>query len=110
MVVTSRIWQPTAAVLRSGDEALLIDSPYFPDELELLPAFLGQAGFEPNGLLATHADFDHLLGRLAYPRLALGVGEPTAQRLQADPGAAQRGLRDADAEHYVQLPAPLSLG
>ena len=89
---------------------MLIDAPYFPDELELLPTLLDQAGFRPNGLLATHADYDHLLGRLAFPGLALGVGEPTAERLRAEPGAAQRELRDADAEHYVARPAPLSLG
>jgi glyoxylase-like metal-dependent hydrolase (beta-lactamase superfamily II) len=108
--VTSRIWQTTATAIRRGEEAVLIDSPYFPDELELLPTLLGQAGFRPNGLLATHADYDHLLGRLAFPGLALGVGEPTAERLRAEPGAAQRELRDADAEHYVTRPAPLSLG
>jgi glyoxylase-like metal-dependent hydrolase (beta-lactamase superfamily II) len=89
---------------------VLIDSPYFPDELELLPTLLAQAGFHPNGLLATHADYDHLLARLAFPGLALGLGEATAERLRAEPGAAQRELRDADAEHYVVRPAPLSLG
>jgi len=89
---------------------MLIDSPYFPDELELLPVLLGQAGFEPAGLLATHADWDHLLARFAFPQLALGVGSPTGERLRAEPGAAQRELRDADAEHYVVRPAPLSLG
>jgi len=110
VVVTSRMWQTTATAIRAGEEAVLIDSPYFPDELELLPTLLAQAGFRPNGLLATHADYDHLLGRLAFPGLALGVGQSTAERLQAEPGAAQRQLRDADAEHYVERPAPLSLG
>jgi glyoxylase-like metal-dependent hydrolase (beta-lactamase superfamily II) len=110
IVVTSRLWQTTATVLRAGNEALLIDSPYFPDELELLPTLMRQAGFEPNGLLATHGDWDHLLGRLAFPELALGVGQPTAERLRAEPGAAQRELRDADAENYVVRPRPLSLG
>jgi glyoxylase-like metal-dependent hydrolase (beta-lactamase superfamily II) len=71
---------------------------------------LTQAGFAPDGLLATHADFDHLLGRLAYPGMTLGCGETTAMRLRAEPGAAQRELRDADAEHYVARPAPLALG
>src|SRR5436190_15230811 len=104
------MWQTTATAIRAGGECLLIDSPYFPDELELLPTLLAQAGFEPNGLLATHADFDHLLGRLAFPGLALGVGETSAHRLRAEPGTAQRKLRDADAEHYVARPAPLSLG
>jgi glyoxylase-like metal-dependent hydrolase (beta-lactamase superfamily II) len=110
VVVTSRLWQTNATAVRRDEECLLIDSPYFPDELELLPALLGQAGFEPDGLLATHADYDHLLGRLAFPGLALGVGWPTAERLRAEPGAAQRELRDADAEHYVARPAPLALG
>src|SRR5919199_6420517 len=110
IVVTSSAWQTNAVALRSGDEAVLIDSPYFPDELDMLPQLLGQAGFEPSGLLATHADYDHVLGRLAFPGMALGVGETTADRLRAEPGAAQRELRDADAEHYVERAEPLSLG
>jgi glyoxylase-like metal-dependent hydrolase (beta-lactamase superfamily II) len=110
IVVTSRIWQTTATAIRAGEESMLIDSPYFPDELELLPTLLRQAGFEPSGLLATHADWDHLLGRLAFPELALGIGQPTAERLRSEPGAAQRELRAADSENYVARPAPLSLG
>jgi glyoxylase-like metal-dependent hydrolase (beta-lactamase superfamily II) len=110
VVVTSRLWQTNALALRAGGEALLVDSPYFPDELELLPSLLAQAGFDVCALLATHADWDHLLGRLAYPELALGVAESSAERLRAQPGAAQRELRDADADHYVARPRPLSLG
>jgi glyoxylase-like metal-dependent hydrolase (beta-lactamase superfamily II) len=110
IVVTSRLWQTTCTAVRAGEETFLIDSPYFPDELELLPVLLEQAGFVPSGLLATHADWDHLLGRFAFPALALGVGSSSAERLRAEPGAAQRALRDADAEHYVVRPAPLSLG
>jgi len=68
------------------------------------------AGFEVKGLLATHADYDHLLGRLAYPELTLGVGEPTMERIRAEPGVAQRELRDADARQYVERGAPLGLG
>ena len=110
VVVTSRLWQTNAVALRAGGEAMLVDSPYFPDELELLPQVLSQSGFEVDALLVTHADFDHLLGRAAYPRLALGVGEPTALRLRAEPGAAQRELRAADDDFYVARPRPLSLG
>lgn len=110
VVVTSRMWQTTATAVRSQGEAMLVDSPYFPDELELLPELLRQAGFAVSALLATHADFDHLLGRLAFPELALGVGGTTAERLRARPGVAQRDLRRADDEHYVTRPVPLSLG
>src|SRR4051794_40038206 len=110
IVVTSRIWQVTATAVRAGGETMLIDSPYFPDELELLPTLLRQAEFEPAGLLCTHADWDHLLARLAFPQLALGGGQPPAGRPRAGPGAAQRELRAADAEHSVVRSAPLSLG
>jgi glyoxylase-like metal-dependent hydrolase (beta-lactamase superfamily II) len=125
LVVTSRIWQTNAVALRAegGDrsaagrarssrttEAMLVDSPYFPDELEALASLLAGAGFEPDALIATHADFDHLLGRLAFPGLALGLGESSVQRLRREPGAAQRELRDHDARFYVERPAPLALG
>jgi hydroxyacylglutathione hydrolase len=110
VVVTSRIWQTNATAIRSGGEVLLIDSPYFPDELELLPALLRQAGFEPNALFATHADYDHVLGPVAFPGLPLGVGDHTMERLRAFPGQAQRELRDEDARNYVTRERPLSLG
>jgi glyoxylase-like metal-dependent hydrolase (beta-lactamase superfamily II) len=110
VVVTSRMWQTTCTAIRAGNEAMLIDSPYFPDELDALPTLLKQAGFEITALLATHADYDHLLGRAAFPALALGVGQGTAIRLREEPGVAQKELRDADAEHYVERDAPLSLG
>jgi glyoxylase-like metal-dependent hydrolase (beta-lactamase superfamily II) len=104
------MWQTNAVAVRAGEEAMLLDSPYFPDELEALPGLLAGAGFEPDALLATHADFDHLLGRLAFPGLALGLGEPSVERLHHEPGAAQRALRDHDGEWYVERPAPLALG
>ena len=110
LVVTSRMWQTNAVALRAGGEAMLVDSPYFPDELEALPGLLAGAGFEPDALLATHADFDHLLGRLAFPGLALGLGEASVERLHREPGAAQRMLRDHDEQFYVERPSPLALG
>jgi glyoxylase-like metal-dependent hydrolase (beta-lactamase superfamily II) len=104
------MWQTNAVALRAGGEAMLIDSPYFPDELEALPGVLAAAGFEPDALVATHADYDHVLGRLAFPGLALGLGEPSVMRLHQEPGAAQRQLRDKDDELYVERPSPLALG
>jgi glyoxylase-like metal-dependent hydrolase (beta-lactamase superfamily II) len=110
LVVTSRLWQINATALRSGDEAMLIDSPYFPDELDALPALLAGAGFDPDALLATHGDWDHVLGRFAFPGLSLGVPESTMLRFRARPGEAQRALREADDELYVERSAPLGLG
>jgi glyoxylase-like metal-dependent hydrolase (beta-lactamase superfamily II) len=110
LVVTSAFWQTNAVALRVDEEAVLIDSPYLPDELDALPSLLAGAGFEPDGLLATHADFDHLLGRMAFPGLTLGLAESSVQRLHESPGQAQRELRQYDDEYYVVRPAPLGLG
>jgi glyoxylase-like metal-dependent hydrolase (beta-lactamase superfamily II) len=110
LVVTSGFWQTNAVALRAGGEGVLIDSPYLPDELDALPSLLAGAGFEPDGLLATHADFDHVLGRLAFPGMTLGLCESSVERLHREPGDAQRALRDYDARFYVTRPAPLALG
>jgi glyoxylase-like metal-dependent hydrolase (beta-lactamase superfamily II) len=93
------------------DETFAIDSPVLPEELELLAALIEQAGFaQPQGLLATHADWDHLLAPLAFPEASLGCAQSTAERLRAEPGAAQRALRKFDEELYVERPRPLALG
>jgi glyoxylase-like metal-dependent hydrolase (beta-lactamase superfamily II) len=92
-------------------ETFVIDSPILPHELDALPALVQQAGFPvPSGLLATHGDWDHLLGRLAFGELALGCAESTAARMQASPGAAQRELRAFDEEHFIERARPLALG
>jgi glyoxylase-like metal-dependent hydrolase (beta-lactamase superfamily II) len=110
LLITSAFWQTNAVALRSGGETLLIDSPYLPDELDALSGVLAGAGYEPDGLIATHGDFDHLLGRIAYPGMAIGVAQSTADRFRRSPGEAQRQLRHYDQDFYVERPAPLSLG
>jgi len=93
------------------EETFAIDSPVLPEELELLGALVEQAGFpQPQGLLATHADFDHMLAPLAFPEAALGCAQSTAERLRAEPGAPQRALRRLDEELLIERPRPLSLG
>jgi glyoxylase-like metal-dependent hydrolase (beta-lactamase superfamily II) len=109
IVFISRVWQTACTAVRAGDEGFVIDSPVYPDELEALPGVLEQAGFPVSGLLTTHADWDHLLGRLAFPSASLGAAENTAARLAAEPGAAQRSLRAFDEEHYVDGRRPLAL-
>ena len=115
IVVRSAAWQTTCTLVHRVDgegpgECFVIDSPVFQDELDALPALLAQAGWSLSGLLCTHGDWDHLLGRLAFPEAALGCAETTAARLRAQPGSAQRALREFDEEHYVERPRPLSLG
>jgi glyoxylase-like metal-dependent hydrolase (beta-lactamase superfamily II) len=110
IVFVSEAWQTTCTAVRVADEGFVIDSPVYPEELGALPGVLEQAGFPVSGLLATHGDWDHLLGRLAFPGAALGAAESTVSRLRTEPGAAQRRLREFDTEHYVARPGPLALG
>jgi glyoxylase-like metal-dependent hydrolase (beta-lactamase superfamily II) len=109
IVFISRVWQTTCTAVRAGDEGFLIDSVVYPDELAAVPGVLEQAAFPISGLLATHADWDHLLGRLAFPEASLGCGETTAQRITGELGAPQRALRAFDEEHYVDGRTPLAL-
>src|SRR3954453_13876411 len=109
IAVTSRVFATACVLVRHEGEAFCIDSPGFPDELEILPAIASQAGFEVVGLLTTHADWDHLLGRYAFPEAPLGAAESTAARLVNEPGRAQLKLREFDEELYVARPPPLSL-
>ena len=76
-------------LVRSGEEAFCIDSPVLPGRARD-PARDRRAGAASRvvGLLATHADWDHLLGRYAFPEAPLGVRRD-------DRGAAARRARRA---------------
>ncbi len=115
LLVTSALLQVNCVIVR-GDadtaaETFVIDSPVLPDELDALPALLEQAGYPPpSGLLVTHGDWDHMLGRLAFPEAALGCAESTAERMRSSPGAAQRELREFDEQLSIERARPLALG
>jgi glyoxylase-like metal-dependent hydrolase (beta-lactamase superfamily II) len=110
IVFVSDAWQTTCTAVRGGDEGFVIDSPIFPEELRALPEVLDHAGFPVSGLLATHADWDHLLGRTAFPQAPLGCSHSTAERLSTRLGHTRRKLRAFDQEHYIQDRPRLSLG
>jgi glyoxylase-like metal-dependent hydrolase (beta-lactamase superfamily II) len=102
---------PSGSAADPSGETFVIDSPVLPDELDALGALLGQARFPaPSGLLVTHGDWDHMLARLAFPGVALGAAQSTAERMQANPGEAQRELRGFDEELLIARPGPLALG
>jgi glyoxylase-like metal-dependent hydrolase (beta-lactamase superfamily II) len=111
LLATSAIWQTNCVIVRSDEETFVIDSPVLPEELEVLPALLEQSRFPaPSGLLVTHADWDHLLARLAFPEATLGCAATSAERMRSNPGAPQRELRAFDEQHYVPRARPLALG
>lgn len=97
-VFTSRYLQTNAVVVDLPGGRVLVDSPYFPDELAGLPGV--------DRLFATHAHFDHLLGRLAFPGAPLLAARDTAGAL---PGTAARELAAEDARRYVARDRALDL-
>ena len=125
LLVTSAVLQVNCVIVRGAaaqqagavggseraGETFVIDSPVLPDELDALVCARRAARFPaPSGLLATHGDWDHLLGRLAFSGVALGCAESTAERLEAAPGKAQRELRAFDQRLLIDRPRPLALG
>ena len=80
IAVTSRAYATGCVLVRHGSEAFCIDSPVFPDELEILPAIAEQSSFNVVGVLATHADWDHLLGRARVPGGAARARPRTPRR------------------------------
>lgn len=109
IVFVSDVWQTTCTAVRGGGEGFVIDSPIYPEELRALPEVLEHSGFPVSGLLVTHGDWDHLLGRIAFPGVSMGCAPSTVERLTADIGGAQRELRAFAEEHYVEGLAPLGL-
>lgn len=94
-VGVSRAWQ-TAVTVCGPNRQLIIDGPVLPDEL----AWLAGAA-RPAALIATHADWDHLLAPLAFPAAARRAGAATIERLRSR--SAQIGREQAawDATHGV---------
>jgi glyoxylase-like metal-dependent hydrolase (beta-lactamase superfamily II) len=109
IVFISAFWQTTCTAIRSEEEGFVIDSPVLPHELEALPGLLEQSGFPVSGVLVTHGDWDHLLGRHAFPSASLGAGASTAELLANQPEVPQRELDEFDAEHYIAGRPRLSL-
>jgi hydroxyacylglutathione hydrolase len=89
-VLTSRYLQTNATLF---DDGLIVDSPYFPDELAELRGVR---------LFATHAHYDHLMGRLVLPDAPLTAGPTTVAQLRAEPDRPQRELAEEDARTYVR--------
>ena len=90
----------------------MIDSPVLPGRARGAAGAARAGGLRRSpGLLVTHADWDHLLGRFAFPEAAIGCAETTAARLRGR--ARRRPARAARVRRGAlrrAAPAPLSLG
>ncbi len=105
-VTTSRMMQTNVTVLSHGGETLVIDAPYFPDELVALRDSVSG----PVRLFATHSHFDHLMARMAFPSAPLLVGMGTARALAREPETPLKQLAEEDGRTYVKRSDPLRFG
>ena len=106
-VATSRMMATNVTVLSAGGESLLVDAPYFPDELAELAGWVGAGDVR---LFATHSHFDHLLARYAFPAATLVIGRATAEALADDPARPASDLLAEDSRTYVRRERPLLFG
>ena len=95
-VGVSAAWQTTHTICGAGG-ALIIDGPVLPDEVTALAA-----GAHPRALIATHADWDHLLAPLAFPRADRRAGRATIERLRAHRDAIDAELATWDSARGVR--------
>lgn len=94
-VATSRAWRTTCTVAGMGRQ-LVIDGPVDPGEV----AFLA-ASATPTDLIATHADWDHLLAPLAFPDARRHAGSATIARARDDAVDLADELDTWDRAHCV---------
>lgn len=94
-IISSALWQTNAIVVEVAGTTVLVDSPVLPAELAALP--------RPDVLAVTHAHFDHLLARAAFPDLPLLAGPATLEAIARGDWEVQ--LRESDAELYVERDA-----
>jgi glyoxylase-like metal-dependent hydrolase (beta-lactamase superfamily II) len=111
VVHISSVWQTTCTVLRAPAGTVLVDCVVLPDEMRLLPAELEAGGFDADALalVATHADWDHLFGRMVFPDAPLHCSEPVLQRIHSG-----RDERDRESSlffegFYIQDARPVRL-
>jgi hydroxyacylglutathione hydrolase len=93
------LWQTNALLARSGDEVLLCDPCFTPEEIERLASTARDAGGAIH-LLITHGDFDHVCGIGYVPEATVTTGAATAARITS--GTASEELTAAGAEWGIE--------
>jgi glyoxylase-like metal-dependent hydrolase (beta-lactamase superfamily II) len=94
-VFTSRLLRTNATVIGR----VVVDSPYFPDEIAGLALPAGALAF------CTHGHYDHLL--LRYRGLELHASAGTVAAIRSHDPAGE--LAEFDAVNYVSRPGPLEV-
>lgn len=93
LVGTSHAWSTTCTIAGPGG-ALVVDGPVSPADAATLGVRAGA-----RELIATHADWDHLLAPLAFPTARLRADAATLHRVAAERQALAGELAAWDVDH-----------
>ena len=106
-VVTSRFWQTTCTLVKSGEEAFCVDSPGAAGRARAAAGDRGAGRRSASSAASRRTPTGTTCSAATRSRTRRsGCAESSAARLRNEPGAAQRELRDFDEEHYVERPGP----
>ncbi len=103
---TSSAWQMASLVAFLGEEALVVDPGYFPEEVARQAELLAAQPVSGFRLLITHGDFDHVAGAAQLPRPRTILGH--ARLLRRRPDKVKEQLAAFDRRLYVERPGPFA--
>jgi hydroxyacylglutathione hydrolase len=99
------LWQTNSLLAVSGDDALLCDPAFTPEEIGVIAMEARRRSPGRSFLLVTHADYDHVCGIPYFPDAEVLAGAEAAARLRD--GRAAAGLVSGGAEWGVAWPSDL---
>lgn len=96
----SSLWETSSLLLVDGNRAVAIDPGVLPDEIAAVAERARDEKVTVEHVLATHSDWDHVVGIAAFPD-AVASMSPAAAANVSD-GGAQQAIEEAGAEQGVR--------
>ncbi len=93
----SSLWETSSLLLVDGNRAVAIDPGVLPDEIAAVAERARDEKVAVEHVLATHADWDHVVGIAAFPDAVASMGPMAAAKVSD--GRAQQAIEEAGAEH-----------
>lgn len=105
-VFQSALYQTTSTVVQTKDMVLVVDPTWLPHEISEIRDDVDRIkGGRPVYLLFTHADFDHIIGYMAFPE-AKTIGS-IVMKEHPEKGHVLEQIEEFDSKYYVQRDYPI---
>ncbi|MDF2922887.1 MAG: Zn-dependent hydrolase, glyoxylase [Paenibacillaceae bacterium] len=104
----SALYQTNAAVIRTGDMALIVDPCWLPQEVERIRRYVSEHCAQlPQYLLFTHSDYDHIIGCKAFPGARIIASRALADKTCEEQEQILEQIRAFDDEYYLERDYPI---